>query len=270
MRFVLLAAALLFASTLDAGPLAAAAPTPLLSHRAEYEMDLARVGHGSDLVALSGRMVLEWAASCDGNTTNQRLVTRSTDNLGQDSLNDFVASSWEAKDGHAMRYAARQQVDGSTVSEYVGNAVLGDGKAPGRAVYSKPETQAVALPPGTVFPTEEINRILVAGRAGRRTASDIVFDGSGRTALYRADAFLVPVKPARAADAAGGKALRGVRSWIVQVSYFPYDSKEGAPEYELSFRLYDNGVSTDLLLDYGNMAIKGRLIGLQLLPKAGC
>jgi hypothetical protein len=267
MRFAFPAAVLLLVSAAQAGP-PPAEPMPLLSHRAEYQMDLARIGHGADLVSLSGRMVLEWASSCDGYTTNQRLVTRSTDNLGQDTLNDFVASSWEARDGRTMRFAARQQLNRSTVGEYVGSAELGE-KGAGSATLTKPEAQNIALPNGTVFPTQEIKHILTAARAGKNRASDIVFDGSGETALYQADAYIVPVTKDRA-PAPNIAVLKGVRSWMVEVSYFPYDSMDAAPEYELSFRLYENGVSADLLLDYGDMAIKGRLVGLQPLPKAGC
>jgi hypothetical protein len=217
---------------------------------------------------VAGRMVLEWAATCDGYTTTQRLVTRTTDNLGQDAINDFAASSWESRDGRSMRFTARQSVNGATIQEFLGNARLtSEG---GAAKYTKPDQKTVKLPRGTVFPTAEINHILTTARAGGMRQSDVVFDGSGDSALYRADAFIVPVPKGRGPDAAGSKLLGSVRSWMVEVSYFPFDSKEGVPEYELSFRLYDNGVSTDLLLDYGNMAIKGRLTGIQALPKSGC
>lgn len=269
MRLAFLAVSLVLAAPWLAGPAGAAGPA-LLSHRAIYEMTLAHAGHGSDLVDLSGRMVLEWIAACDGYTTNQRLVTRSSDNQGQETLNDFLASSWEAKDGRAMRFAARQQLNGKPVQEFVGHAVMGPGKANGRAIYTKPQPQTVGLPGGTAFPTEEINNILAAARAGKLAETDVVFDGSGETALYRADAYIVAVPAKQGFEAAGGKSLRGVRSWKVEVSYFPFDSKEGVPEYELSFRLYENGVSTDLLLDYGKLAIKGRLTSLKPLSKQGC
>jgi hypothetical protein len=271
VRFAFLAAALLLVSTAEADPLPAAGPMPLLSHRAEYQMDLARPTRGGGLATLSGRMVLEWASSCDGYTTNQRLVTRSTDDLGQDTLNDFVASSWESRDGRTMRFAARQKLNRDTVGEYVGSAELGGNGAEGNAAFTKPDGQTVTLPQGTVFPTAEIQHILAAARGGRRQASDIVFDGSGETALYQADAYIVPVAQGqRPVPDAAAKVLGGMRSWMVEVSYFPYASHGGAPEYELSFRLFENGVSTDLLLDYGDMAIKGRLIGFQPLPGAGC
>lgn len=270
MRFAFLAAALLLASTAEADPLPATGPIPLLSHRAEYQMDLARSGQGTSLATLSGRMVMEWASSCDGYTTNQRLVTRSTDELGQDTLNDFVASSWESRDGRTMHFAARQQLNRDTVGQYVGSAELGERGATGNAAFTKPDAQNVSLPKGTVFPTAEIKHILAAARAGTTQISDIVFDGSGETALYQADAYIVPAARNRPPAAAAAKVLDGLRSWMVEVSYFPYGSTEGVPEYELSFRLFENGVSTDLLLDYGDMAIKGRLIGLQPLPGAGC
>jgi hypothetical protein len=170
-----------------------------------------------------------------------------------------------------MHFAARQKLNGDTVGEYVGSAELGVGKADGAAAFTKPDGQKVVLPKGAVFPTAEIQHILAAARAGKHRASDIVFDGSGETALYQADAYIVPVSPnRRPVPEAAAKVLGGINSWMVEVSYFPFRTNEGAPEYELSFRLFENGVSTDLLLDYGDLAIKGRLVRLQPLPGDGC
>ena len=68
----------------------------------------------------------------------------------------------------------------------------------------------------------------------------------------------------------GGLALASASSWPVQVSYFSPNAKEGLPEYQVSYRLYDNGVSSNLVLDYGDIVINGTLTELTYLVPDPC
>lgn len=54
------------------------------------------------------------------------------------------------------------------------------------------------------------------------------------------------------------------------VSYFNEASKDLAPEYTLSYDLYENGVSGSLKLDYGTFALSARLRKLEILPNSAC
>jgi len=38
----------------------------------------------------------------------------------------------------------------------------------------------------------------------------------------------------------------------------------------MSFKLYANGVSRDLLMDYGDFSLKGTLVKLDFLPEDNC
>ena len=46
--------------------------------------------------------------------------------------------------------------------------------------------------------------------------------------------------------------------------------KDSAPEYVLSFDLYENGISGSLKLDYGAFSLAAQLTQLDLLPSAPC
>ena len=39
------------------------------------------------------------------------------------------------------------------------------------------------------------------------------------------------------------------------------------PEYEVAFRLYANGITTDFEIDYGNFALSGTLERLEAVPR---
>ena len=55
------------------------------------------------------------------------------------------------------------------------------------------------------------------------------------------------------------------------VSYYDVDSKDDQPPtYSASFNMLENGVSTDLVLDYGSYALKGKLQKIEMLKAESC
>lgn len=71
-------------------------------------------------------------------------------------------------------------------------------------------------------------------------------------------------------DAEKAEPLKSVRRWPVTISYFDAAKKDAAPEYILSFDLYENGVSGSLKLDYGTFSLSAQLTQFELLPSAPC
>ena len=68
------------------GWVAGADAAELSPHRALYEIELATVRGSSDITALSGRMVLEWADACDGWTANQKVKMNFASREGPETL----------------------------------------------------------------------------------------------------------------------------------------------------------------------------------------
>ena len=69
-----------------------------------------------------------------------------------------------------------------------------------------------------------------------------------------------------------GEKLDVLPSWPGSISYFDpgSDKKDALPTYELSFRFYENGVSTRLVIDYGEFSIRGELKELTFLDPGKC
>ena len=60
-------------------------------------------------------------------------------------------------------------------------------------------------------------------------------------------------------------------SWPVVVSYYdPSPKKDGLPAYEISFRMYSNGVSRKLKLDYGTFSLEGELSAIDFYEEKPC
>jgi hypothetical protein len=58
--------------------------------------------------------------------------------------------------------------------------------------------------------------------------------------------------------------------WRVRLAFFPADQNAEKPDYELGMLLLDNGVSRDMVIDYGDYTIKAKLNKIEALGKPHC
>ena len=129
--------------------------------------------------------------------------------------------------------------------------------------------------PQALFPSTHQTKILEAARQGLTRDSSLVFDGSDGEKMYRAITFIgkkrAPGTFALDQSNPQTETVRNLPSWPMTVSYYPAeDDQAAAPIYQASFNVYENGVSTDLLMDYGSYVLKGKLTKLDLLKSAPC
>jgi hypothetical protein len=63
-------------------------------------------------------------------------------------------------------------------------------------------------------------------------------------------------------------AMRGIHSWPMVISYHKVGSDAAEPEYEMSFRGYENGVATGMRMRYSSFSIQTRMVKLEVLDSA--
>lgn len=261
---------------------ALAAHPSMLSHRAIYTISLAPGRNRGQVSNVDGRMVTQWQEVCEGLISEQRIVTEMLDEAGEQSMSDISATSWESLDGQNFRFSMRQRLDNKLVAEYEGVADFQSALGSGKAKLRKPEEKEVTLPPGVLFPSAYMQALLDAARRGEKNISRQVFDGTSESDYYvvvssigagttvdaarQADPGSKPAEPHKSVQ----KAISGLTWWPVQVSYYALDSNEGLPEFEMAFKLYDNGVSADLTLDYGAFALLASLQRLEVYKPPDC
>ncbi len=238
----------------------------MLSHRAIYQVSLAPARNRGQVSGVNGRMVTEWQQTCDGIISEQRIVTGMIEESGDESLSDISASSWESLDGNRFRFSMRQRLDDKLMAEYEGAAAFPSRLGGGVANLRKPEEKEIKLPPGVLFPSGYMQSLIEAARAGERQVSRQVFDGTSESDYYHVVSSIgagTTSKASRQVEKAAPEempksvqaAVSGLTWWPVQVSYYSPEQNEGLPEFEMAFRLYDNGVSADVTLDYGAFAL---------------
>lgn len=251
---------------LMAAPAVAAAPAvELLSHRAAYRLSLAQADSGSGLAHVRGGLVLEWRAACDGWLSQQRLGFVAEADDGPGFAYDVRFSSWESLDSTQLRFNVRS-FDGPTMQEeFRGLAKLLAPGGSGTAHYQVPQGEDVALPAGTIFPTEHVADLIAAAQAGERILNRQVFDGSGEDALTRATAVIGTAKSS-ALPSGGEPELR----WPVSIAYFAIEGEDVLPQFEIAFDLSAGGVLSNVRLDYGDFTLKAELEKLETFTRPDC
>jgi hypothetical protein len=244
----------------------AVAGTPLAPHRAVYDLVLDNASDRSGITGLSGRMVYEFNGSpCDGYTVKFRFVTQ-IDTGENTRLTDQQTTTFEDGDGKTFSFVTKSFVDQSLDREVKGTATR---DASGVKVdIEKPEKADLQLA-ATQFPTQHLEELIKKANAGETFYETNLFDGSDDANKVMTTTVIVGKK----ADADQGDpelpALKGLakdKYWPVDIAYFDESKKGGEeiPEYRISFKLHENGLTRDLVMDYGDFTMTGKLVNLSL------
>ncbi len=278
-REILLPLALITLTGLSAQS-ALAGAAALVPHQAVYEITLERASTASGIADMTGRMVYELAGGkCTGYTQNMRFVTRVVDRNGASTLNDLRTSSWEAAAGDQMRFFLSQYrgKELTETTEGVAGRKPKDGEI--SVELTKPANRALKLGREVYFPIQHSIALLEAARDGRRQFPARLYDGSeqGET-VFDTNSFIGNALPVSTALTGVPEKLRkiakldSIAAWPVAISYYEPEATgtDAAPSYELAFRFHDNGISSRLLIDYGDFAIRGELTDLTVLEAEDC
>jgi hypothetical protein len=265
---ILVGAALLAGTSV---PALAQGMAALVPHRAVYNLELRDAAEKAGITAMHGRMVYEFTGSeCEGYRVNFRFVTQS-EVAGQKRVSDQQSTTFEDLKNGRFEFETKSYTDDRLDKEVQGHAE--DLKDKISVELLAPDTKQVELQPGR-FPTEHMLEVIRLAQSGKHFFEARVFDGSDNgdktvftTAVMGSP---TPVQPGDPDAAAAGK-LKDEKTWPVTIAYFNDDEKiDGMPTYRMSFKLYENGVSRDLVMDYGDFALSGRLVKLDLLPESPC
>ena len=257
------------AAGLGFNPESAGAATAMtfLPHQALYELSLVKSRGSASIDSARGRILYSFSGNdCEGYTSEFRQVSELNSGEGKVTLIDLRSTSWEDAEGKTYRFkidtrmndADASPVDG--VAERDGDHVI--------VKLKQPEVKTLTFDGDTVFPTEQIRRIIAAARDGKSVLELTVYDGSDNgEKLYNTLTVIGQPIPgdrviAEPDPATADSEMKSLTRWPVTVSYYDHDAKsdgEQTPVYAMSFELFENGVSRALVLDYNDFVISGTL-----------
>lgn len=266
MRFSRLAFAALASSPLLAVQPALSAPL-LAPHRAVYDLVLDDASDRSGITGLAGRMVYEFNGSpCEGYTVNFRFVTK-IDTRDVSRTTDQQTTTFEDGEGKSFDFVTKSFVERSLDREVKGSAKVEPGGL--KVNLDKPEKQALDLDK-TQFPTHHLMELIDKAKKGESFYETTLFDGSEDADRVMTTTVVVGKQaPSEKSDPElpAMNKLAPDPYWPVEIAYFDLSKDAGGeeiPEYRISFKLHENGVTRDLLMDYGDFSMRGKLVNLSL------
>lgn len=242
----------------------AAVAQVLLPHRAVYSIGLARDSAIDQLSEVRGAYVLEWQAECDGWVSNQRMLFVGLTSEGMPLQQDVSFSSFEGSDGTTFRFTSTARTNGVASESFSGRARLAETSDGGEVAFDDPANVTLDLPAGAVFPTTHLVELLAAAQAGDHFRRHLLFDGSG-VEDGLSEVSTVIGQPRKVPEESDGS----VR-WPVTLAYFSHAGSDLSPEFELRGLLSEGGILHDVVLDYGDFALEGRLEKLEVLDAPVC
>jgi envelope integrity protein B len=269
LKSLLLTAAVVVAAASGSagGRAEAAAGGPFLSHQALYELSLLKSRGSAAINSARGRILYNFSGSaCEGYTSEFRQVSE-LDSGEKVTLSDLRSTSWEDGAGKSYRF----KID-SRMNESDSTPVDGIAERSGDHIDVKlkqPVSKTFTLDGATVFPTEQIQRIIAAAKEGKSVLELMVYDGSdnGEKVYNTLSVIGQPIPGDRTISSpdpsTANDVMKSLTRWPVTVSYYDREAKvkdgEQTPVYAMSFELYENGVSRALVLDYNDFVISGAL-----------
>ncbi len=244
----------------------------LAPYRAVYDLVLDQASNSSGITGLSGRMVYEFKGSaCDGYTVQFRFVTRI---VTKDStrLTDQQTTTFEDGKGKTFSFVTKSFIDHNLDKEVKGTATR---DATGVKVnIEKPR-------PGTIdfaniqFPIQHLIELIDKAEKGETFYETSLFDGSEDANKVMITTVIVGKKTEAPSGDPEIPALAGLakdKYWPVDIAYFDESKNTGeeVPEYRISFKLHENGLTRDMVMDYGYFSMTGKLVNLLLLPVPQC
>ena len=241
-------------------------------HKALYKIEMVQKGSSSQVLDISGQMYFEWKPSCDDAwSTNHRfdLLYEYADSPQLRITSSFT--TYESVTGENFDFNSRRRKDNEVYEELRGHASMAaDG---GHAVYSLPADLKFDLPKGTLFPMAQTLAVLRAAHEGKKFFKATIFDGSDEEGPVEINTFIgAPVNalsritPAPAID----NALVNGPARLVRLAFFPLNNMDPDSDYEMNMVLQDNGVISDMRVDYRDFSVTQKLIALQPVSAESC
>lgn len=255
----------------------------LIPHKALYEVKMVSGKSGSQMVNIAGKMFYEWKPTCEGWITNHRfsLNYEYADNPSLNVTSDF--STFENFDSQLLNFSTRRKRDGEVYEELRGRAAINSAEnGPGKVVYSIPEDLSFPLDPGTLFPTAHTMKLLQQAKSGKKFFTARIFDGSDSEGAVDITSFIsVKDQPAQsmlkknegfkpAAAGSVDQSLLATPSWNVRMAFFPVKDKESTSDYELSMVFHENGIISDMVIEYSDFSVSQKLVALERIAPPNC
>ena len=255
-------------------------------HKALYDIRLSSKKSSANIFNISGKMLYEWHSACDGWSSNHQF----------DMLYEYIEipsvhitsefATYESFDGKEFNFTVQRKKNDYVFEESRGIANFGDTKEKGKnaslglASYSLPAGLTQELPHGTLFPTAHTLDVLKHIKEGHNFYKATLFDGSDTEGPVEINTFIgkettyKSITSIRDSDVSIESkhidpAMINTKAWKVRLAFFLLNTSDVMADYEMSAVFHENGIISNIEIDYEDFSITQRLIALEPI-ESGC
>lgn len=236
-------------------------------HRALYDVTLVSKKSGAQIVDLRGQMFFELKHSCEAWISEHHFTLnyQFTDAAPFQIKSDFT--TFENFDGKMLNFSTQRKRDEMIYEEFRGSAEKDPESGKGKASFKIPEGLEYELPFGSYFPVGHTIKVLEEAAAGKKFFVAPIFDGSDGEGPFEVSAFISPqVKT----DYGFNTTIINQVAWPIRMAFFSLKNREETAEYEMDIMLHDNGIISNMVIEYEDFAVRQKLVALEELPYAEC
>lgn len=243
----------------------------LAPHKALYDIRLVAKRSGSRISNISGKMFYEWKPTCDAWVTDHRfkMFYEYADSPGMKISSDFA--TYETFDGKGFDFSVRRNRNKNLYQKLRGQAVIAD--KGGSAEYTIPEDLSFELQEGTLFPMGHTLEMIKQAKAKKKFFQAVVFDGSDNEGPVEINTFIGKsvnamkiITPSDDLD----MGLLNTPAWNVRLAIFPTLKDNEQSDYEMNLVFHENGIISDMLIEYDDFSVTQKLIALERLDSEPC
>ncbi len=236
----------------------------IVAHKALYDISLSSKKSNSNISNISGKMFYEFKSSCDAWISNNRFDMLYEYPQGHAVRMTSDLSMHESFDGKEFNFTVQRKRDGDLFEEIRGSA------SPIAAKYSKPKGLIFELPQGTLFPMAHTLSVLKKIKGGEKFYNATIFDGSDAEGAVDINSLIISeAAPLSVKSDDVEQALIDSKAWNIRLAFFPLNDFEATSDYEMSIIFHENGVISNMGVDYGDFSVTHKLIALKPLDD-GC
>lgn len=247
----------------------------LIPHKALYDIKMVSRKNSSQVLNISGQMFFEWNHTCDAWTTDHRfnLKYEYADSPPMNITSDF--STYETFDGKSLDFNSRRKRNGDLYQQIRGRAELAaaQNNGGGEAIYTMPTGLIYDLKKDMLFPMAHTVELLLHAEQGDKFYNAAVFDGSDEEGPVEINSFIGkkanPLDDITLSDGID-KTLVDTPAWKVRMAFFPTLTPEAEADYEMSATFHNNGIISNMLVEYDDFSVTQKLVALEKLEAETC
>ncbi len=243
----------------------------LVGHKALYDIEMTSRRSSSQVLNIHGQMYFALQPGCDAWTTDHRfnLYYEYADSAPMQITSDFT--TYETMDGKSFDFNSRRKRDGEIYQELRGTAVRDD-NGDSHVTYALPEGLTFDMKQGGLFPMAHTAAMMKDIKDGHKVFNAIVFDGSDEDGPIEVNTIVGKAMPPVAipAGAAIDAQLITTPARYVRMAFFPLADDSLTSDYEMDVALHDNGVISNMKVDYGEFSVSQKLVALEKIATPPC